>query len=88
MDKSSLKRALLEAKEIENFATESAKKIIEKEFLPKIEDTVKQTLMEMEEKEMEENSEVSLDAGSSVNVKVSNDGTITIKADDSTRRVI
>lgn len=83
MDKSSLKKALLEAKEIENFATESAKKIIEKEFLPKIEDTIKQTLMEMEEKEMQENSEVSLDAGSSVNVKVSNDGTITIKADDS-----
>jgi hypothetical protein len=84
MDKSSLKKALLEAKEIENFATESAKKIIEKEFLPKIENTVKQTLMEMEEKEMEENSEVSLDAGSSVNVKVSNDGTITIKTDDTT----
>jgi len=83
MDKSSLKKALLEAKEIENFATESAKKIIEKEFLPKIEDTVKQTLMEMEEKEMQENSEVNLEAGSSVNVKVSNDGTITIKANDS-----
>ena len=82
MDKSSLKKALLEAKEIETFATESAKKIIEKEFLPKIENTVKQTLMEMEEKEMKENSEVSLDSGSSVNVKVSNDGTITITADE------
>jgi hypothetical protein len=33
---------------------------------------------------MQENSEVNLEAGSSVNVKVSNDGTITIKADDST----
>lgn len=81
MDKSSLKQALLEAKEIENFATKSAKEIIEKEFLPKIENTVKQTLMEMEEKEMEESSEVNLDAGASVNVKVSNDGTITIRPD-------
>jgi len=38
--------------------------------------------MEMEEKEMKENSEFSLDSGSSVNVKVSNDGTITITADE------
>ena len=81
MDKSSLKKALLEAKEIETFATESAKKIIEKEFLPKIENTVKQALMEMEEKEMEEGSEVSLEPGSSLNLKVNGDGTITLKTD-------
>jgi hypothetical protein len=81
MDKSSLRKALLEAKEIENFATESAKKIIEKEFLPKIENTVKQTLMEMEEREMEDSSEVNLEPGSSLNLKVNGDGTITLKTD-------
>lgn len=81
MDKTSLKKALIEAKEIENFATESAKKMIEKEFLPKIEETVKQTLMEMEEKEINEGSEVVINPGAEVEVEVETDGTIKIETD-------
>jgi hypothetical protein len=81
MDKTSLKNALIEAKEIENFATESAKRMIEKEFLPKIEETVKQTLMEMEEKEINEGSEVVINPGAEVEVEVETDGTIKIETD-------
>ena len=84
MDKSSLKKALLEAKEIETFATESAKQIMEQEFLPKIESSVRQALLEMEAQEMGEASEVTLDSGASVNVTVGADGKVTIKSADGT----
>ena len=84
MDKTSLKKALLEVKEIETFATKSAKQIMEQEFLPKIETSVRQALLEMEAKEMGEASEVTLDSGASVNVTVGADGKVTIKSADGT----
>ena len=84
MDKSSLKKALIEAKEIETFAAKSAKKLMEQEFLPKVERSVRQALLEMENTEMTEASEVSLDPGASVNVTVGSDGKVTIKSADGT----
>ena len=49
MDKTSLKKALLEVKEIETFAAKSAKKLMEQEFLPQVEKSVRQALLEMEQ---------------------------------------
>ena len=84
MDKTSLKKALLEVKEIETFAAKSAKKLMEQEFLPQVEKSVRQALLEMEQSEMAEASEISLDSGASVNVTVSSDGKVTIKSGDGT----
>ena len=88
MDKSSLKQALLEVKEIETFAAKSAKKLMEQEFLPKVEESVRKALLEMEETEMAEQSEISLDAGASVNVTVDSTGKVTIKSGDGTAPIV
>ena len=84
MNKTALKNALIEVKEIETFAANSAKKLMEQEFLPKMEKSVRQALLEMENTEMGEASEISLDSGASVNVTVGSDGKVTIKAGDGT----
>jgi hypothetical protein len=55
MNKSSLKKAVLEAKEIEQAAIENAKRMIEESLAPKIDQIVKESIKELESDESEMN---------------------------------
>lgn len=81
--KTSLKQALLEAKEIEQAAYASAKKAMEETLSPKIEQAVKETLMELEretENAVNEEVKIEVEQGADINVSVNQDGSTTITA--------
>lgn len=80
--KTSLEKALLEAREIENAAIESAKKIVEESAISKIEDAVKATLEEIEKESLNEG--VSIDVGGAdVSIDVEGGSTsINVDADE------
>lgn len=92
--KNILKDALVEAREIENFAIASAKKSIEESMSPKIEQAVKDSIKEYETSLLAENSEtkeeeiineeikIEVDPGSDLKIKLTNDG-LEIANDDS-----
>jgi hypothetical protein len=63
--KSSIQQALLEAKEIEKFATEKARKAIEEEMAPKIRQVANEALKEFEAQSLNED----------ITIKISTDGT-------------
>jgi hypothetical protein len=68
--KSPLEKALLEAREIEKAAFESAKKVLEESAISKIEEAVKGTLEEIEKETVEEGVSINVgDADISVNVE-------------------
>lgn len=72
--KSSYQKALLEAREIEKSAVESAKRLVEESVIPEIEKTVRETVQELEEG-------VTIDVGDA-NIDVSvEDGNTSIKVD-------
>lgn len=72
--KTSLERAILEAREIEKAAMEGAKKVLEESVYPKIEEAVKETVRELEEG-------VTIDVGSAdVNINVE-DGVTSVEID-------
>lgn len=87
--KTSLKQAIIEAKEIEQAAYVSAKKALEEALAPKIEQAVKETLMELEkevenetkvapEQSIEEGVKIEVEPGADINVNVNQDGGATI----------
>lgn len=73
MDKTSLKNALLEAKEIESAAYNSAKKFLEESISPKIEEVVNETI-----KELEKNSLLKED----VKIDVDSDGAVSVTKEE------
>ena len=73
--KSSLQEALIEAKEIEKAAFESAKKALQESFSLKIEEAVKESLKEIEESELNEGVKLEVDNNADLTIKVSADGT-------------
>jgi hypothetical protein len=77
--KTSLEKAILEAREIENAAINSAKKIVEESIISKIEETVKSALTDLEKNSLNEG--VSIDVGGAdVSFDVE-DGITSIKVD-------
>lgn len=81
--KTSLKEAIIEAKEIEKAATEGAKKILEETLNPKLEQIVAETIKNIEESSLKE--DVKIEAGSS-DVEISTENgqaVVTVKTDDS-----
>lgn len=78
--KNILKDALVEAREIENFALASAKKSIEESISPKIEQAVKDSIKEYENSLLEnsepinEDIKIEVDPNSDLNIKLTNNG--------------
>lgn len=78
--KTSLEKALLEAKEIEQAAVKSAKRILEESVISRIEEAVKETVLDIEKKTLKENISIEADSDDvSLEVK---DGVTTIKVKD------
>jgi hypothetical protein len=78
--KTSLEKALLEAKEIEQAAVKSAKKILEESVISKIEEAVKETVLDIEKKSLKESVSIEVDSDDvSLEVK---DGVTTINVED------
>jgi major membrane immunogen (membrane-anchored lipoprotein) len=78
--KTSLEKALLEAKEIEQAAVKSAKRILEESVISRIEEAVKETVLDIEKKTLKENISIEADSNDvSLEVK---DGVTTIKVKD------
>ena len=78
--KTSLEKALLEAREIESSAVKSAKKILEESVISKIEEAVKETVLDIEKNSIQEGVSVEADSDNiSMEVK---DGVTTINVDD------
>ncbi len=78
--KSSLEKALLEAKEIEQAAVKSAKKILEESVISKIEEAVKETVLDIEKKSLKESVSIEVDSDD-VSLEVKN-GVTTINVED------
>ena len=77
--KTSLEKALLETREIEQAAINSAKKVVEESTIAKMNEAVKKALEELENKTIEEGVEIEVgDADISVSVE---DGVTSIKVD-------
>ena len=78
-NKTSLEKALLETREIEQAAINSAKKVVEESTIAKMNEAVKKALEELENKTIEEGVEIEVgDADVSVSVE---DGVTSIKVD-------
>ena len=69
-NKTSLEKALLETREIEKAAVDSAKKIVEESTVAKMDEAVKKALEELEAKTIEEGVEIEVgDADVSVSIE-------------------
>jgi len=79
--KSSLQQALIEAKEIERAAYESAKKAMETSLAPKIEEAVKEGLKTLSMQNIEEEIKISVAPGADLSVNMEADGTATISVE-------
>lgn len=60
IEKTSLRNAILEAKEIEKFAADNAKKILEETMSPKLEQVVKDTIKELEKEKLNESMTIAI----------------------------
>ena len=79
--KTPLQQAIIEAKEIEKVAYESARKALEETISPKIEQAVKESLMELEnQSDIDDVADVVEEA---VKIEVTTDGTISVTNDTS-----
>lgn len=74
--KSSIQQAILEAREIEQFATEKAKKAIEEEMAPKIRQVANEALKEFENKSINEGMNLEIPDGAELTIKMPEDGTV------------
>lgn len=77
--KTSLQEALIEAKEIEKAAFESAKKVLEESLSSKIEEAVKESLKELENEKVNEGVKLEIEKGAELKINVSADGTTTVE---------
>lgn len=82
IEKTSLKKALLEAKEIEKSALENARKILEETISPKIEEVVKETIKEIEKEKLEEGVTLEVAPDATLKVAVSSEGNTTVSVEE------
>ena len=77
--KSLLQQAILEAKEIEKFATEKARQTLEEEMAPKIRQVANEALKELENKTLNEGMNLEIPDGAELTIKMPEDGTSEIE---------
>lgn len=78
-NKTSLQKAILEAKEIEKAAFDNAKKVLEESMNPKIEQAVKESLRELENEKVNEGLKIDVAQGADLKINVTADGTATVE---------
>jgi hypothetical protein len=77
--KSSIQQAILEAREIEKFANEKARKSFEEEMAPKIKQVANEALKEFEKNSLSEGMNLEIPAGAELTIKMPEDGTSEIE---------
>lgn len=83
IDKTSLQKALLEAKQIEALAFEKAKQALEESLTPQIDRAVLETIREIEAEGLNENVKIEVAPEAGLNISVAEDGTATVSVGDS-----